>query len=288
MSVPRGRLFAAFALASVGVACTRTGRVPAIDKGSLSVKGSDTMVLLGQRWAEEYMNANPTIAVRVTGGGSGTGIAALINGSTDICESSRRLTEREKADVLAKTKASAVETKVALDALAVYVNETSGLRAISLPALAKIYSGATTSWRDLGGPDHLIVLYGREDNSGTYAYFKEHVLAGQDFAAATQSLAGTSAVASAVKGDPFGIGYGGIAYLEGVRALEIKATETSTAVAPSLGSAEDGTYPVSRYLYFYTAGEPAEATRSFIDWVVGPGGQKIVTDVGYYPLPGKG
>jgi phosphate transport system substrate-binding protein len=277
-------------------ACTRTesqqttttgadGAVTLSDKTSFTLKGSDTMVILGQRWAEQYMKQNPGITIQVTGGGSGTGIAALINGTTDVCESSRPMKDAEKADVQAKRGAPVAETKVALDALAVYVNEKSPLQEISIPALRKIYLGETTSWKDVGGPAHAIVLYGRENNSGTYGYFKEHVLENKDFAPATQTLAGTSAVVNAVKGDVYGIGYGGIAYLEGIRALKVKKDDASPAIAPSLETAQAGTYPISRFLYFYTAGAPTGTVKKFIDWTVGPEGQKVIGDVGYYPLP---
>jgi phosphate transport system substrate-binding protein len=255
------------------------------DKSTITVKGSDTMVILGQRWAETYMQQNPGVTIQVTGGGSGTGIAALINGSADVCESSRPMKDKEKADVQAKRGAPAIETKVALDALAVYVNEKSPLQEISLPKLAQIYKGETTAWKDVGGPAHSIVLYGRENNSGTYGYFKEHVLEGKDFSPSTQTLAGTSAVVNAVKGDEFGIGYGGIAYIEGVRALKVKKDEQTPAVAPSLQTAQDGSYPISRFLYFYTAGDPPPTMKKFMEWVVGAGGQKVISDVGYYPLP---
>jgi len=270
--------------------CTRSangggGSGGAGESSSITIKGSDTMVILGQRWAETYMKSNPGMSLQVTGGGSGTGIAALINGSADICESSRPMKDAEKASVQEKRHAAALETKVALDALAVYVNTKSPLQEISIPQLAKIYLGETTSWKDVGGPAHAIVLYGRENNSGTYGYFKEHVLANKDFAAATQTLAGTSAVVNAVKGDEFGIGYGGIAYLEGVRALKVKKDDAAAAVAPSLETAQSGTYPISRFLYFYTAGDPTGPQAKFIAWVVGPDGQKVISDVGYYPLP---
>jgi phosphate transport system substrate-binding protein len=255
------------------------------DKTSLTVKGSDTMVLLGGRWAENYMKQNPGVTIQVTGGGSGTGIAALINGTTDVCESSRPMKDKEKEDVQAKRNGPAVETKVALDALAVYVNEKNPIKEISIPALKKVYLGETTNWKDVGGPNHNIILYGRENNSGTYGYFKEHVLENKDFAAATQTLAGTSAVVNAVKGDQYGIGYGGIAYLEGIRALSVKKDDSSPAIAPSLETAQSGTYPISRFLYFYTAGTPTGTEKKFIDWVVGPDGQKVIKDVGYYPLP---
>jgi phosphate transport system substrate-binding protein len=291
------RLFS-LALIATGllIACTRTDPSPAPtgsssplaaapEKATLSVKGSDTMVILGQRWAETYMNANPGVSVQVTGGGSGTGIAALINGTTDICEASRPMKDKEKDDTQAKRGARAVEIKVALDALAVYVNEKNPIKEISIPALSKIYKGDTTTWKDVGGANHAVVLYGRENNSGTYGYFKEHVLENKDFAAAVQTLAGTSAVASAVKGDAFGIGYGGIAYLEGIRALKVKKDDTSDAIAPSLETAQNGTYPIARFLYFYTAGEPTGLAKRFIDWVKSPDGQKVIELVGYYPLP---
>jgi len=286
----------AFVLAGLSlVACTRHdpasaesgegGAATSADKSTLSVKGSDTMVILGQRWAETYMKANPGVTVQVTGGGSGTGIAALINGTTDICESSRPMKDKEKQDTQDKRGAAPVETKVALDALAVYVNEKNPIQEISIPALHKIYAGDTKNWKEVGGPDHAIILYGRENNSGTYGYFKEHVLENKDFAAAVQTLAGTSAVVAAVKGDQWGIGYGGIAYLEGIRALKVKKDDASPSVAPSLETAQNGTYPISRFLYFYTAGQPTGLARKFSDWVVSPAGQAVIEQVGYYPLP---
>lgn len=255
------------------------------EKSTVAVKGSDTMVILGQRWAEQFMKDNPGVTVQVTGGGSGTGIAALINGTTDVCQASRPMKDKEKADLEAKKHVQAIEKKVALDALAVYVNEKSPLREISIPQLSKIYKGEITSWKDVGGPDKKIVLYGRENNSGTYGYFKEHVLENKDFAPAVQTLAGTSAVVNAVKGDELGIGYGGIAYTEGVRALPVKKDDAAKAITPSLQTAQDGSYPLSRFLFFYTPGEPAGATKKFVDWVTTPEAQKVIEAVGYYPLP---
>lgn len=283
MSLARGTFLAAGILA-MGASCTRPTAAGS-DKSAIALKGSDTMVILGQRWAEEFMSQNPGLVVQVTGGGTGTGIAALINGSTDICQASRPMKETEKASVRARHGADAVETSVALDAIAVYVNDENPIRDIAIADLAKIYTGKMTSWRDLGAGEESIVIYGRENNSGTYGYFREHVLANADFAQGVQTLVGTSAVANAVKGDPRGIGYGGIAYLEGVRALSIRKDSTSAAVAPSLETARDGTYPLSRYLYFYTAGPAAGTTKRFIDWVVGAEGQRIIDEVGFYPLP---
>jgi phosphate transport system substrate-binding protein len=277
-------------------ACTRTessssqpsgdgAAATVTEKTALTVKGSDTMVILGQRWAEAYMKSHPGVTIQVTGGGSGTGIAALINGTTDICESSRSMKDKEKQEVKEKRSAPAVETRVALDALAVYVNEKSPLQEISIPALRKIYMGETKSWKEVGGTDHAIVVYGRENNSGTYGYFKEHVLENKDFAPGVQTLAGTSAVVNAVKADVNGIGYGGIAYLEGIRALKVKKDDSTPAIAPSLETAQSGAYPISRFLYFYTAGEPIGLAKRFVDWVESAEGQKVIEQVGYYPLP---
>jgi phosphate transport system substrate-binding protein len=257
----------------------------AAGKSAIAVKGSDTMVQLSQRWAEEFMKANPGQSIQVTGGGSGTGIAALINGGTDVCNASRSMKDAEKADVKSKRGQDAVETKVALDALAVYVNEKNSLTEIDIPTLAKIYKAEITNWKDAGGPDHAITLYGRENNSGTYGYFKEHVLENKDFAPATQTLAGTSAVVNAVKGDDFGIGYGGIGYAKGIRLLKVKKTKDAAAVEPKLETARDGSYPISRYLYVYTAGQPQGLAKSFIDFMISDAGQKVVGDVGYFPLP---
>ncbi len=270
---------------STNAAAAKADKEAKAETASISVKGSDTMVILGQRWAEAYMKEVPGSRVQVTGGGSGTGIAALINGSTDVCESSRPMKDKEKADLKAKRGQDAIERKVALDALAIYVNAKSPIAEISVPAAARIYRGEAKNWKEFGGPDHVIVLYGRENNSGTYGYFKEHVLENKDFAANVQTLAGTSAVVHAVKGDEFGIGYGGIAYLEGVRPLKVKKDDASPAIAPNLETAQSGSYPVSRFLYFYTAGEPTGSVKRFVDWVTGPAGQKVIGDVGYYPLP---
>jgi phosphate transport system substrate-binding protein len=252
--------------------------------GTITLKGSDTMVILAQRWAEVFMREHDGFTVQVTGGGSGTGIAALINGTTDIATASRGMKDTEKAQVQAQRNGAAVETKVAIDALAVYVPDASPIQELSIPQLNKIFRGEITNWRQVGGPNTDIVLYGRENNSGTYVYFKEHVLDDADFAASTQTLPGTAAVINAVARDPNGIGYGGIAYAQGVRAIRIKATDDAPAVTPDMTTATNGTYPLARFLFFYTVGEPAGASRSFVDWVLSPAGQRVIENVGYYPL----
>jgi phosphate transport system substrate-binding protein len=252
---------------------------------SISIKGSDTMVLLGQRWAETYMKKNPGATIQVTGGGSGVGLAALINGTTDIAEASRPMKDAEKTQLLQKRGVATFELPVALDGLAVYVHERNPLTEISLEQLNKIYTGVVKNWNDVGGNNERIILYGRENSSGTYAYFKEHVLQNADYYPTTQTLPGTAAVINAVSKDIRGIGYGGIAYLKGVKALKIKKNATTPGVEPTLENVQKNIYPISRYLYWYLAGQPKDQIKKLTDWVLTAEGQSVVNDVGYYPLP---
>jgi len=251
---------------------------------AITLKGSDTMVILGQRWAEVYMSKNPGSTIQVTGGGSGTGIAALINGGTDICEASRPMKDKEKEQALARHGRDVKEIPVAMDGIAIYVHQSSHIQSITQDQLKGIYTGKITNWRDLGGTDGKIVAYSRENNSGTYVFFKEHVLANDDFARDIQTLPGTAAVVNAVSKDPASIGYGGIAYTSGIKAVPVSRDAASQPIAPSLDSVQSGTYPLSRNLFFYTIGEPAGMAKAFIDWVLSPEGQKICESVGYYPL----
>lgn len=253
---------------------------------TLSLKGSDTMVILAQRFAEGYMHAHEGTTIQVSGGGSGTGIAALLDGTTDIADSSRPISERETSDLATRQHAAPHETRVAIDALAVYVHQSSTLQSLTMEQLAQIFTGAVTNWSAVGGPDAPIVLYSRENNSGTYAYFKEHVLHNADFAAQAQTLPGTAAVINAVSHDPNGIGYGGIGYAEGVRVLAIASG--GDPIAPTMENALSGAYPISRYLLMYTAGEPSGLAADFLAWVVTADGQALVEEAGYYPLPRDG
>ena len=254
---------------------------------TVTLKGSDTMVILGQRWAETYMKAHPDSRIQVTGGGSGTGIAALINGGTDICEASRPMKDKEKQMVRTRHGKDVSEIPVALDGIAVYVPLSSSIQSLTKGQLKAIYTGAVTNWRDLGGKDERLVAYSRENNSGTYVFFKEHVLNNEDFGRDIQTLPGTAAIVNAVSKDAASIGYGGIAYATGIKAIAIRSDEKSEAVVPSMQTVESGKYPLSRQLFFYTIGEPAGETKAFIDWVLSPEGQKICEAVGYYPLNRK-
>ncbi len=249
---------------------------------AISIKGSDTMVLLGQRWAERYMAAHPGAVIQVTGGGSGTGIAALINGTTDICQSSRPMKDKERAQIQEKFGAPPHEIVVAKDGLTVYVHESNPLAELTIAQIKGVYSGATTNWNQLGGPDKKISVYGRENSSGTYEYFKEHVLEGGDFAAAVQTLPGTAAVVNAVAQDPFGIGYGGAAYAKGVREVGIKKSDAEPAVMPTADAVRSGAYPLSRDLYFYTRKAPEAGMKEFVEFALSDSGQAVVSEVGYF------
>lgn len=249
----------------------------------LTIKGSDTMVILGQRLAEEYMKANPGAVVQVNGGGSGTGIAALINGTVDLAQASREMKANEKEQAAKARGSEVVEQAVALDALAVFVHASNPLQSLTIPQIRDIFQGKVTNWSEIGGPNAPIVLYGRESSSGTYDYFREHVLDKGDFAPAVQTLQGTAAIINAVGRDRNGIGYGGIAYAKEVRPLAV-AAEGSQPVAPTEATVADGTYPLARKLFFYYSQNAPERVTKFVQWSLTPEAQALVTRVGYFPL----
>jgi len=249
----------------------------------ITVKGSDTMVILAQKWAEIYMKAHPELAIQVTGGGSGTGISALINGSTDICNASRQM-KRSEMDKLKDRYASlGVEIPCAKDGITIFLNESNPVKELSLKQLSGIYSGKIKNWREVGGADAGIRLYGRENSSGTYVFFKDNVVKA-DYAASCQTLPGTAAVVNAVAKDPYGIGYGGAAYATGVKHCAVKKDEKSTAYVATPETVKTGQYPISRYLYMYLKNRPTGDLKTYIDWILGPEGQSIVASVGYFPV----
>src|SRR5215471_4476044 len=256
----------------------------AAQAGTITVKGSDTMVVLGQRWAEEYMKKHKDVTVQVTGGGSGTGISALINGTTDVCEASRAMKDAEKKQLAEKAGGPPVEITTAKDGLSVYVNDSNPVNELSMEQLKGIFTGKITSWKDVGGPDSKIIPYSRENSSGTYVFFKEHVLQNADYTPRAQAMPGTAAVVNAVAKEKFGIGYGGAAYAKGIKVIKVKKDTAGAGVAPSEATIHDGTYPLSRPLFFYLRPNPSPEIKAFSDWVLSPEGQEIVKKVGYYPI----
>jgi len=254
--------------------------------GNITVKGSDTLLILAQKWAEVYMGQHADTKIQVTGGGSGIGFAALQNQTTDLCDASRKAKPGEIANCIKAFSARPTEYKVAVDGLSVYVNTESPIKELSLAQLSDIFTGKAKNWKDVGGPDLPITLYSRENSSGTYEFFKEHVLKGQDFAASAQTMPGTAAIIQAVSKDKGGIGYGGAGYGAGAKHLLIKKDDHSPAIDPTEENVIKGTYPIWRYLYVYV--NPAldkGEIGTYLNWIRSDEGQKIVKDVGYFPLP---
>ena len=249
----------------------------------ITVKGSDTMVILAQKWAELYMKKNPAASIQVTGGGSGTGITALINGTTDICNSSRPMKQTEIEKLKARYNTLGVQIPCAKDGITVFLHENNKVEALTIKQLGDIYQGKIRNWKELGGNDAEIRLYGRENSSGTYVYFRDEVVKG-DYAASCQTLPGTAAVVNAVKKDVNGIGYGGAAYAAGVKHAKVKKDAGSPAFLPTAETIGKGEYPITRYLYMYLRNRPTGETKKYIDWLLSSEGQMIVTEVGYFPV----
>ena len=254
--------------------------------GTISVKGSDTLVVLAQKWAEVYMAAHPGQKIQVTGGGTGTGFAALQNQTTDLCNASRKIKAKEIEQCVKVFGKRPTEYKVALDGLSVNVSESnSKVSSLSLEELEGIFTGAIKNWKEVGGDDAPITVYSRENSSGTYEFFKEHVLKGKDFSSGAQTMPGTAAVLQAVSKDKNGIGYGGAAYGAGAKHIKVSAAKGEEGIEPSEENVLAGKYPIWRYLYVYV--NPAldkGDIAAYLKWIRGDEGQKLVTDVGYYPL----
>jgi len=259
-------------------------------KGSIQVKGSDTMVNLGQAWAEKYMEQNPQEFVAVTGGGSGTGFSSLISGTCDIAMSSRNIKQKE-IDLAKQKGINPFEIKVALDGLAVVVHPNNPVDKLTIDQLAQIFTGKITSWKELGGADAKIVLLSREVNSGTHVYFKEHVLRKNDpnskeeFAPGALLLPSSQAIADEVANNPAAIGYYGMGYISPKqKAVSIAQDEKSEYIAPTVENVISSKYPISRPLFFYTNGEPKDTVKAFLDFALSQKGQQIVRETDFVPV----
>ncbi len=255
------------------------------DKKKITIKGSDTMVILVQKWTEVFKDKN--VQFQVTGGGSGTGIAALINGTTDICASSRKLKPQEIQQLKTKYNSTGVEIKVAVDGLTVFTNKNNRVTSLALEQIRDIFIGKIKNWKEVGGEDHKIILYSRENNSGTYEHFKEHVLEKKDFDPSAQHMVGTAALVNAIGKDVWGIGYGGSAYAAEVKELAVSLDQKSKAELPTEENILSHKYPLSRFLYFYLREPPKDEIKKFVDWVISSEGQGVVVNVGYFPLKRK-
>ncbi|MCK9411952.1 MAG: phosphate ABC transporter substrate-binding protein [Prolixibacteraceae bacterium] len=249
----------------------------------ITVKGSDTLVILAQKWAEEYMKSNAAVTIQVTGGGSGVGISALINGATDIANASRKMKTTEKDKLKARYNTLGVEVACAKDGITVYLHPSNKVKELSIKQLSDIYKGIITNWKEVGGADQTIKLYGRENSSGTYVFFQEHVVKG-DYATSCQTLPGTAAVVNAVKKDPSGIGYGGAAYAEGIEICKVKKDDNSPGYKANAETIKNNEYPITRYLYMYLSNRPTGEIKKYIDWILSVEGQKLVVEMGYFPV----
>ncbi len=252
--------------------------------------GSDTIVNLALAWAEKYQSLQPEVRISVSGGGSGTGIAALINGTVDIANASRQI----KTEEIETAKANGVDPRefvVSRDAIAVIVNPGNPIEQLTIQQVSDIFSGKYTNWRELGGEDRPIVRLSRESNSGTHVYFLENVLRQGDsenktlFSQDTLLLPSSEGIVSEVRDNPNAIGYDGLGYITPeLKVIAIAKDIDNSYVIPSIDTVNDGTYPIARDLYMYTAGEPTGVLKNYLEWIVSPEAQQIVTDLGFVPV----
>jgi len=258
---------------------------------TIQVEGSDTMVNLAQAWSEKYQQDNADVTIEVSGGGSGVGISSLIQGLADMANASRKMKAKETARAKSELGVTPVEYIVGQDALAVYVHKDNPLNEITVAQLEAIYAdgGTISKWSELGieipGGSDEIVRISRQNNSGTYAYFREAVLQDNDFKLGSIDLSGSSDVVSMVEKTASAIGYSGMGYAtDDVKMLNIKTTDDGEAVAPTADNVINGTYPIARPLLIYTAGEPNETLKNYLAWILGENGQGIVSEMGYVPV----
>jgi len=253
-------------------------------------KGSDTIVNLALAWAEEYQVVNPAVNLSVTGGGSGTGIAALINGTVDIANASRRMKSEEKETAI-QNGSNPVEFVIARDAIAIIVNPKNPVTNLTLEQLSDIYSGKVTNWQEVGGEDRPIVRLSRETNSGTHVYFLEEVVRLGDkenktlFSPNTLLMPSSEGIGAEIRQNPNAIGYDGLGYVtEDMKVLGVASTASGEFILPSIDTVNNGQYPIARDLYMYTREEPSGSIKTYLDWILSPEAQMIVTELGFVPV----
>jgi len=253
-------------------------------------KGSDTLVNLALAWAERYQNDHPEIQISVTGGGSGTGFTALINGTIDIANASRAI-KSEEIDAAQTSGFEPIEFIVANDAIAVIVHRENPINELTLEQVSKIYKGEIRNWQELGGDDRPVVCLSRETNSGTHVYFLETVVrlgSKEDksiFSADTLLLPSSEGIIAEVRDNPNAIGYDGLGYVtEEVKKIALSQPGSNKFILPSAESVVNGEYPISRHLYMYTRGEPTGLQKEYLDWILSPDAQEIVTELGFVPV----
>ena len=294
LSLSNRQMKVVFLIMLIALSACGLGTETAQDAGSgraIQNKGSDTLVNLALAWAEAYQNVEPEIAIAVTGGGSGTGIASLINGTVDIANASRAMKQKE-LDAALENDIEAIEFVVAVDALAVIVHPDNPVNELTIEQLANIYTGRITNWADVGGNDATIVLLSRETNSGTHVYFLDEVVRQADsentdiFAPQTLLMPSSVGITSEIGRNPNAIGYDGLGYVtEHEKIIAVARESDSQYVLATVETGADGSYPLSRNLYMYTSGQPTGAIADYLDWLMGTDGQQIVVELGFVPLP---
>jgi phosphate transport system substrate-binding protein len=252
--------------------------------------GSDTIVNLALAWAERYQQEQPEVRISVSGGGSGTGIAALINGTVDIANASRQI----KPEEIQAAEANGIEPQehvIARDAIAVIVHPENPVNQLSLEQISRIYRGEVNNWQELGGDDRPVIKVSRETNSGTHVYFLEEVIRLGDpnskviFSADTLLLPSSEGIIAEVSENPNAIGYDGLGYVTPtVKVLALSKGPAGPYVMPSVDTVNDGSYPVSRDLYMYTGQNPSAAVQAYLEWIIGPKAQEIVSELGFVPI----
>ena len=278
----------AIAILSLAVGCSNDSNKQGDQESRyLSIKGSDTMVHLVSEWAETFMHQSPDSDISVTGGGSGTGIAALLNNTTDICAASRSIKEKEIA-LAEQKKIHPKEFKVAMDGIALVVNPANPINELTMEQLKKIYTGTVTNWKQVGGPDQPILVLSRESSSGTFVFFQERVLDKNDFTQGARSLPGTSAIIQNIATDTWTIGYVGLGYAnqagDKIKVLSIGATADDQYIVPSEATINSGQYPIARPLFLYTGSTPSGLVNEFLEFTLSEAGQAIVRQAGYVPI----
>jgi len=260
---------------------------------SIENKGSDTLVNLALAWAEAYAKVKPNVRISVTGGGSGTGIAALLNGTVDIANASRSLSEEEKAAAKAEGF-EANQITVAMDAIAVIVNPSNPVSDLTIQQLSDIYTGRITNWKQVGGEDRPIVLLSRESNSGTYVYFLENVVrqgradSTDLFSPNALLMPSSEGISNEIRQNPNAIGYDGLGYVTpDLKVIRVAAKPGGEYVMPTADTVVQGKYPIARGLYMVTRGQPTGAVADYLQWIKGPEGQAIVRQLGFVPLQGQ-
>ena len=261
----------------------------------IQIKGSDTLINLVQRLSEVYMEKNPNVAIAVTGGGSGVGIAALIADRVHVADASRPMKDKEYT-AAKENGVVPYEIAIGIDGLSVIINANNTVESLTMDQIGAIFRGEIVNWKEVGGPNQPISLYGRQPSSGTFVFFQEHVLGNKDYSPKMKQMNGNAQIVEGILADKAGIGYVGVGYCyddqgnlrKGLKVLSVAKDASSMPVSPlESANVKSGKYPIARALYQYTNGKPKGAVKAFIAFELSPEGQKVVEEMSFYPVAGK-